>query len=93
MLIGFALDSQKVTYIKQSLALSDKDYGLIVSLTGAGSLLGAFVASLLSKLVKLCLYLGVGMFLTSIGYVLFYLSFNFLTATAAVILRVFRSIC
>ncbi|WP_419881637.1 MFS transporter [Peribacillus sp. B-H-3] len=83
MLIGFALDSQEVTYIKQSLALSDKDYGLIVSFTGAGSLLGAFVASLLSKKFKLRLYLGVGTLLTSIGYVLFYLSFNFLTATAA----------
>ncbi len=30
MLIGFALDSQEVTFIKQILQLSDRDYGLIV---------------------------------------------------------------
>jgi MFS family permease len=83
MLIEFALDSQEVTFIKQHLALSDRDYGLIVSITGIGALAGAFISAMMAKKIQLRLYLGAGMFLTSIGYILFYSSFNFLTATLA----------
>ncbi|WP_144554056.1 MFS transporter [Peribacillus simplex] len=81
MLIGFALDSQEVTFIKQHLELSDSDYGLIVSITGIGALGGATVAAVVSKKLQLRLFIGGGMLLTSIGYVLFYASFNFITAT------------
>ena len=83
MLIGFALDSQEVTFIKKILELSDRDYGLIVSITGLGSLMGAFVATMLANKVNVKLYLGVGMLMTSVGYTLFYASFDFLTATLA----------
>ncbi|WP_442600199.1 MFS transporter [Neobacillus sp. D3-1R] len=83
MLIGFALDSQEVTFIKQTLHLSDRDYGLIVSITGAGALVGAFISALVTKKVPLKFYLGAGMLLTSIGYVFFYSSHNFVTATVA----------
>ncbi|MEY8731975.1 MFS transporter [Peribacillus frigoritolerans] len=83
MLIGFALDSQEVTFIKQHLELSDSDYGLIVSITGIGALGGATVAAVVSKKLQLRLFIGAGMLLTSIGYVLFYASFNFITATLA----------
>ncbi|MBY0122017.1 MFS transporter [Bacillus sp. S/N-304-OC-R1] len=85
MLIGFALDSQEVTFIKQHLKLSDRDYGLIVSITGIGALAGAFVSALAAKRVPLKMYIGGGMFLTTIGYVAFYSSFDFLTATIAFI--------
>ncbi|SIR01421.1 Sugar phosphate permease [Peribacillus simplex] len=85
MLIGFALDSQEVTFIKQHLELSDSDYGLIVSITGIGALGGATVAAVVSKKLQLRLFIGAGMLLTSIGYVLFYASFDFLTATLSFI--------
>ncbi|MGE7907235.1 MFS transporter [Peribacillus sp. NPDC094092] len=81
MLIGFALDSQEVTFIKQHLVLSDGDYGLIVSITGIGALGGATVAAVVSKKLQLRLFIGAGMLLTSMGYVMFYASFNFITAT------------
>lgn len=83
MLIGFALDSQEVTFIKQTLELTDQDYGLIVSITGIGALAGAFISAIVAKKIQLKLYIGAGMLLTSIGYVLFYSSFNFITATLA----------
>ncbi len=85
MLIGYALDSQEVTFIKQELLLSDQQYGLIVSLTGLGALAGALVSTLLAKRVQLKIYLGGGMFLISVGYALFYSSESFLTAAAAFI--------
>ncbi len=81
MLIGFALDSQEVTFIKQHLQLSDGDYGLITSLTGAGTLLGGFIAILAARKISLRFYLGVGMLFTSVGYAAFYASSTFLIAT------------
>ncbi|MEH6849211.1 MFS transporter [Bacillus pseudomycoides] len=63
------------------LKLTDRDYGLIVSITGIGALVGAFVAAVCSKKTNLKLYIGGGMFLTSIGYIFFYSSINFITAT------------
>ncbi|MGE6259997.1 MFS transporter [Heyndrickxia sporothermodurans] len=83
MLVGFAVDSQEVTFIKQHLQLSDRDYGLITSITGVGSLAGATVAAIATKKLQLRLFIGAGMLLTSVGYVMFYASFNFLTATLA----------
>jgi MFS family permease len=83
MLTGFALDSQEVTFIKQHLLLTDQDYGLIVSLTGLGALAGAAVAAMVANRVPLRVYIGAGMLLTSVGYLLFYASFSFWTATLA----------
>jgi MFS family permease len=83
MLTGFALDSQEVTFIKQHLFLTDQDYGLIVSLTGLGALAGAAVAAIVANRVPLRVYIGAGMLLTSVGYLLFYASFSFWTATLA----------
>jgi MFS family permease len=83
ILIGFALDPQEVTFIKKNLALSDRDYGLIVSITGIGALVGASVAAILAKKISLRLFIGAGMLLTTIGYFGFYASFNFITATIA----------
>ena len=86
MLIGFALDSQEVTFIKLVLELSDRDYGLIVSITGIGAILGAFCAASWSNKIHLRSYIGYGMLLTSIGYLLFYASNSFLTATLSFVL-------
>jgi len=83
MLIGFALDSQEVTFIKQNLELSERDYGLIVSITGIGALLGGSVAAVLSKKIQLRFYTGGGILLSSVGYVMFYSSFNFTSAIFA----------
>lgn len=85
MLMGFALDSQEVTYIKQHLNLSDEQYGLVVSVTAIGSLTGGSMAAIFANKLSTRLYLAGGILLSSIGYVLFYSSFNMLTATAAFI--------
>lgn len=82
-LIGFALDPQEVTFIKQHLKLTDRDYGLMVSITGLGALAGASVAAIVAKKLSLKLFVGGGLLFTSIGYLLFYASVNYLTATLA----------
>jgi len=86
MLIGFAVDSQEAPYIKQHLLLSDQEYGLMVSVTGIGSLTGAFVSALLGKRIAIRWYISLGMLLTAVCYVLFYASSGFISATIAFIL-------
>ena len=83
VLIGYALDSQEVTFIKQHLDLTDKEYGFITSLTGAGALGGAAVAAAVSRKLPLIFFVGGGLLLSTIGYLLFYASVNFITATSA----------
>jgi len=84
-MIAFALDSQEVTFIKVNLALSDQMYGLIVSIAGIGALIGAAASAAFAKRFSLQLYVGVGMILTAVGYLLFYSAVDFWTAIAAFI--------
>lgn len=49
MMIAFALDSQEVTFLKQQLSLTDKLYGVIVSIAGVGSIAGAITATATTK--------------------------------------------
>lgn len=90
-LLGFALDSQEATFIKQVIQLSDRDYGLLVSITGAGYLAGSMAATLLSNVFSLKMYIGMGMLLTGIGYIVFYSSENFLIGAIGFIIFGFFS--
>lgn len=83
-LISFALDSQEVTFIQQVVGLSEKDYGLLVSLTGAGYVAGSFAVSALANRLSVRTLIGIGSFLTVAGYLIFYISSN-QTVTLAVI--------
>ncbi|MEH7885651.1 MFS transporter [Bacillus sp. JJ1609] len=73
-LISFALDSQEVTFIQQVVGLSEKDYGLLVSLTGAGYVAGSFAVSAMANRLSVRLLIGMGSILTVAGYLLFYIS-------------------
>lgn len=91
LLIGMALDSQEVVFIIQILDLSELEYGLIISLTGAGSVAGAFVNSLLVKWLPLRHMMGGGMLLVSLGYLIFSVSDSFTVATLGFVLLGFFS--
>ncbi|WP_211747182.1 MFS transporter [Paenibacillus sp. Marseille-Q4541] len=91
LLLGMALDSQEVVFIRQTLDLSELEYGVIVSLTGAGSVAGAFVNSLLAKWMPLKHMLGGGMLLVSVGYLIFSVSGSFTVATAGFMILGFFS--
>lgn len=83
-LISFALDSQEVTFIQQVVGLSEKNYGLLVSLTGAGYVAGSFAVSAMANRLSVRLLLGMGSFLSVTGYLLFYAA-NSATVPLAVI--------
>lgn len=73
-LISFALDSQEVTFIQQVVGLSEKNYGLLVSLTGAGYVAGSFTVSALANRLSVRMLIGMGSFLSVTGYLLLYIS-------------------
>lgn len=85
MLIGFALDSQEITFIKNVLSLSNQEYGLIMAIAGVGSIIGGLAASTLAKKISVKVYLSTGLLLSSICYLAFYSSFNFLSAVIAIV--------
>ncbi|PLT48152.1 MFS transporter [Paenibacillus sp. FSL W8-1187] len=85
MLLGAAIDSQEATFIREQLTLSPEAYGLLVSMTGIGSLAGASTAALLARRVPFLWYLGGGTFMTCVFYLLFYLSDGFWMPSAAFI--------
>lgn len=90
-LLGFALDSQEATFIKQVLLLGDEDYGLLVSVAGAGYLAGSMAASLSVKRLSLRMFIGAGMLLSSIGYMIFYAASGLMTAVIGFIVFGFFS--
>ncbi|MGV2938799.1 MFS transporter [Mesobacillus sp. LC4] len=73
-LISFSLDSQEVTFIQQVMGLSEKNYGLLVSLTGAGYVAGSLAVSALANRLSIRMLLGMGSFLSVTGYLMFYLA-------------------
>ncbi|SIT88313.1 MFS transporter [Edaphobacillus lindanitolerans] len=92
LMVAFALDSQEVTFLKQDLSLDDRQYGVIVSIAGVGSLIGASLAATFAKKVSLQMYIAGGMVMTMAGYTAFYSSAGFWTATAAfIVLGVFMA--
>lgn len=86
LMIAFTLDSQEATFIRRNLNQSEEMYGLVVSLAGIGSLIGAFVSVALTKRLSLQSYIAFGMLLTSIGYLLFYSSTEVWFALTALLL-------
>lgn len=86
ILIGYAIDSQEATFIKLNLHLTESDYGSIISLTGAGSLAGSFIAALVSKKISYRWFMSIGALLSTLFYITFYSSFNFVTAAVSFIL-------
>ncbi|MFD1361584.1 MFS transporter [Lentibacillus salinarum] len=77
MVISIGMDSQEVVFIQQTLGLSESDYGLLVSITGIGSIAGAFILSMLAKKLSLRFLIGIGFLLTTVGYLIYAFSFSF----------------
>ncbi|EHB47917.1 MULTISPECIES: MFS transporter [Paenibacillus] len=91
MLLGFALDSQEATFIKQVLQLGDEDYGLLVSVAGAGYLAGSAAASFTVKWLSVRMLIGAGTLLSSAGYFVFYASNGYAMAAAGFVIFGFFS--
>ena len=71
-MIAFSLDSQEMSFLKDSLLVTDSTYGIIVSAAGIGAIVGELCAAAFVKKISLLSYIGAGFTLTMGSYLLFY---------------------
>lgn len=77
MIFSFAMDAQEVVFTQQVIGLSEMDYSLLISITGIGSVVGAFLLSFLSNKLSLRVMIGTGITMWSVGYVIYSFSWSF----------------
>lgn len=80
MVLATAIDSLEAAFSTKVLSLSERDYGLLVSIAGVGIIVGSFVNILIVKKVATSWLIGLGALMISIGYIIYAFSTIFLTA-------------
>lgn len=86
MIFTFAMDTQEVVFVQEVIGLSEIDYTLLVSITGIGSLIGAFLLTIVSKRLSIRMMIVIGLTMTSLGYVLYAFSWSFASIVSGFIL-------
>ncbi|GLC88069.1 MFS transporter [Lysinibacillus piscis] len=84
-----AIDSLEAAFAKGVLAISDTNYSFLLTVFGAGIIIGSIINSVFSKQLAVNFLIGMGTIFTSIGYIIFYSSSGFFSATPAVFLMGF----
>ncbi|MFP3723485.1 MFS transporter [Niallia circulans] len=80
MVLATAVDSLEAAFSREVLLLSERDYGFLVSIAGAGIIVGALVNIIIVKKVSTSWLIGLGSLMVSIGYLIYAFSANFLIA-------------
>ncbi|MCU4978246.1 MFS transporter [Bacillus cereus] len=78
--LATATDSLELSFAKEVLLLTDSEYGFLVSIVGAGFILGAITNTILSKKLAPSLLIGIGSLFIAIGYLIYAFSNVFLIA-------------
>ncbi|MGG5737257.1 MULTISPECIES: MFS transporter [Bacillus cereus group] len=80
MVLATANDSLELSFAKEILLLTDSEYGFLVSIAGAGFILGAITNTILSKKLVPSFLIGIGSLFIAIGYLIYAFSNEFLMA-------------
>lgn len=92
MIFTFAMDAQEVVFIQQVVGLTEFDYSLLISITGIGSVVGATLLSIYSNKFSLRYMFSIGLFMVTVGYVIYAFSWSFASiAVGFVILGFFNA--
>lgn len=78
--LATATDSLELSFAKEVLLLTDSEYGFLVSIAGAGFILGAITNTILSKKLAPSFLIGIGSLFIAIGYLIYAFSNVFLIA-------------
>ncbi|WP_336746382.1 MFS transporter [Bacillus cereus] len=78
--LATATDSLELSFAKEVLLLTDSEYGFLVSIAGAGFILGAITNTILSKKLAPSFLIGIGSLFIAIGYLIYAFSNLFLIA-------------
>ena len=86
-----ATDSLEAAFATQVLALSEGQYGMLVSLAGVGVLIGSLTNSAFVEKIPTAWLIGMGSLITALGYLVFTSSFIFLIAALGCFLLSFAT--
>lgn len=86
VIIALGMDGQEVVFTQKVLGLSESDYGLLVSIAGIGSVVGAATLSMMSKKLSIKAMIGTGVVMVAFGYLIYGFSFSFLSVAVGFIL-------
>jgi MFS family permease len=89
MVLATAIDSQEVVFTRQVLHLSVSSYGVLVSIAGAGVVVGALMNSIIVKWLQMRFLIGVCTTFIAIGYLIYAFSTTFLMAAVGFFLLAF----
>lgn len=78
--LATATDSLELSFAKEVLLLTDSEYGFLVSIAGAGFILGAITNTILSKKLAPSFLIGIGSLFIAICYLIYAFSNVFLIA-------------
>ncbi|WP_350303427.1 MFS transporter [Bacillus pumilus] len=85
-----AIDSLETAFAKEVLLLTDTQYGLLVSIAGAGIIAGAGLNSVIMERLPVSIMLGIGSLLVACGYLIYAFSSTlFIAAVGFFILAFF----
>ncbi|MEW9500987.1 MFS transporter [Jeotgalibacillus marinus] len=84
MVMATAVDSLEVSFSKEVLQLSDSKYGFLVSIAGAGIVVGSIINTFLTKTFSIFTLMSGGTVLVSFGYMIFAFSTTFPVAALGV---------
>jgi len=80
MVMATAIDSLEVAFSKEVLSLSDSEYSFLVSIAGAGILMGAIINAMIATKSSTSLLIGLGSLFVSVGYIVYAFSTIFFMA-------------
>lgn len=86
-----ATDSLEAAFATQVLLLSEGEYGVLVSIAGAGVVVGSLMNSIIVEKVPTSWLIGMGSIITAIGYIVFTSSNTFLIAAVGCFVLAFAT--
>jgi MFS family permease len=89
VIMASAVDSLEAVFAKEVLFLSDSEYGFLVTIAGAGIVVGAIINSLIVKRLETSLLIGLGSVLVSTGYMIYAFSSSFIIAAVGFFILAF----
>ncbi|MFE8702936.1 MFS transporter [Cytobacillus sp. FJAT-54145] len=92
MIVSLGMDAQEVVFTQRVLGLSETDFGLLISITGIGSIVGASTVSIFAKKMSIKQLISLGFLMVAVGYLIYAFSFSFWSvAVGFIILGFFNS--
>ncbi|ODV54537.1 MFS transporter [Lysinibacillus fusiformis] len=91
IVIMTATDSLEAAFATQVLALSEGEYGVLVSIAGVGVLIGSLTNSAFVEKTSTAWLIGMGSIMTAFGYLLFTSSYTFFMAALGCFLLSFAT--